>query len=187
MATNNRSGSRAASKKAAFCGLIAALSVTLLLAGTLIPIATYCVPMAAGILLLPVLLEFGKRTAWTTFAATSLICILLGMDKEAAFFYLFFGNYPLLKWELDRIKRKPIRVMVKLLVYSGAILLLYALLGFVLNMSAILAEFSGLGVWFLCALLVLFNVCMLLYDRLLFPMIFLYAQRIKPRMKFLMR
>ena len=70
----------------AFCGLLTALSVTLMLAGGMVPIATYCVPMAAGLLLLPILIEFGKKTAWTTFAAVALIALLLGIDKEASFF-----------------------------------------------------------------------------------------------------
>lgn len=39
----------------AFCGMAAALSVVILLTGGLIPVMTYVSPLAAGILLLPVL------------------------------------------------------------------------------------------------------------------------------------
>lgn len=87
--STNRSRSRKESGKIAFCGLMVALSVVLMLSGGLIPIATYCAPMAGGLLLLPILLEYGKKPAWTAYAATSLITLLLGADKEAAFFYLF--------------------------------------------------------------------------------------------------
>ena len=187
MGTENRRTSQRASTKMAFCGLITAMSVTLMLSGGLIPIATYCVPLAAGILLLPVLVEFGRKTAWTTFGATALIALFLGIDKEAAFFYLFLGGYPLLKWELDRIRKKPIRLLVKILFYSTAVIVMYLILGFLLNMGAIIDEFSAMGPWFMALLLVLFNICMLLYDRLLLPLLFLYAQRIQPRLKFLKR
>ena len=95
---NNRSRSRRQSSKIAFCGLMVALSVALMLTGGLIPIATYCAPMASAILLRPILLEFGKKAAWTAYAAVSLITLMLGIDKEAAFFYLFLGYYPILKW-----------------------------------------------------------------------------------------
>jgi len=185
MARNNRQSSRTASMKMAFCGLITALSVTLMLAGGMIPIATYCVPMAAGLLLLPVSIEFGKKSAWTTFAATALIAILLGIDKEAALFYLFIGYYPLIKWEFDRIKHKPLRLFLKLTLYSISVIAMYLVLGFVLNMNAVLAEFSDMGLVFTTFLLVLYNICMLHYDRLLLPLIFLYAQRIKPRLHFI--
>jgi len=169
----------------AFCGLITALSVALMLTGGMIPIATYCVPMASGLLLLPVLLEFGKKSAWITFAATALIAILLGIDKEAAIFYLFIGYYPLIKWELDRIKNKPLRLLSKLTLYSISVIAMYLILGYLLNMNAILAEFSDMGLLFTALLLILFNICMLLYDRLLMPMVFLYAQRIRPKLQFL--
>jgi len=185
MALNNRHSSRTASMKMAFCGLITALSVALMLAGGMIPIATYCVPMAAGLFLLPVLIEFGKKSAWTTFAATSLIAILLGIDKEAAFFYLFIGYYPLIKWDLDRIKNKTLRLLLKLALYSISVIAMYLILGFVLNMNAVLAEFSSMGFLFTTILLVLYNICMLLYDRLLLPLLFLYAQRIRPRLHFI--
>ena len=143
--------------------------------------------MAASLLLLPVIIEFGKRTAWITFASTALIAILLGIDKEAAFFYLFIGYYPIVKWELDRIQNQPLRIFLKLMLFSVSVVALYLILGFVMNMHAILAEFTDLGIIFTFLLLILYNVCMMLYDRLLVPMIFLYAQRIKPKMKFLNR
>lgn len=44
MAGQNRSASRKQSGKIAFCGMMVALSVALMLTGGLIPIATYCAP-----------------------------------------------------------------------------------------------------------------------------------------------
>ena len=48
MAGQNRSGSRKQSSKVAFCGMMVALSVALMLTGGLVPIATYCAPMLGG-------------------------------------------------------------------------------------------------------------------------------------------
>lgn len=185
MATNNRSSSRETSSRMAFCGLTTALSVTIMLAGGLIPIATYCVPMISSVLLLAVLAEFGKRAAWTTYLSTSIISILLAPDKEAAFFYVFMGFYPILKWQFDRIQPKWLRILSKFMFFSLSIILMYIVLGFILNMHAIVAEFSEMGVYFTFILLLLFDLCMFLYDRLLFPLIFLYGQRIQPRLRFL--
>jgi len=184
---SNRNQSRYQSRKVAFCGLTIALSVTLMLSGGLIPIATYCAPMFAGVLLLPVLLEYGKKTAWTAFAAAALITLLMDADKEAAFFYLFLGYYPLLKWEIERIRRPRLRFLVKLIVFNASIVLMYLILGFVLNMDALLNEFSQMGAILLTVFIIVFDICMLLYDRLLLPLIYLYVNRIQPRLKFIRR
>ena len=175
------------SKKIAFCGMIVALSSALMLSGGLIPIATYCAPMFCALLLLPVLLEYGKKTAWTSFAATALITLLLDIDKEAAFFYLFIGHYPLLKWEIERIKNKPIKFIAKLLVFNISILLMYLFLGLLLNMEAIVAEFSQMGTPLLIIFAVALNACLLLYDRLIFPLMILYAKKLRPRFSALLK
>jgi len=182
---NNRSRSRKESRKIAFCGLMVALSVALMLSGGLIPIATYCAPMACGLLLLPILLESGKKSAWTAYIAVSLITLLLSTDKEAAFFYLFLGHYPLLKWEIERIKNKVLRLPCKLLFFNSSIIAMYLILGFLLNMQALVQEFTQMGTMLLIVFLIMLNACMLLYDRLLFPMIYLYVNKIKPRLRFL--
>lgn len=182
---NNRSRSRKESSKIAFCGLMVALSVALMLTGGLIPVATYCAPMAGGILLLPIMLEYGKKAAWTAYAAVSLITLLLGADKEAAFFYIFLGYYPLLKWEIERIKNKRLRLPCKLLVFNLSIVIMYLILGFLFNMQAIIEEFTQMGSVLLVIFLLMMNACLLLYDRLLFPLIYLYVNKIKPRLKFL--
>lgn len=183
--SSNRGRSRKESHKIAFCGLMVALSVALMLSGGLIPIATYCAPMAAGLLLLPIMLEFGKQAAWTAYAAVSLITLLLGTDKEAAFFYLFLGYYPLLKWEIERMRNKRLRLPCKLLVFNLSIVIMYCILGFLLNMQAIVQEFTQMGAVLLLVFLLMLNACLLLYDRLLIPIIYLYANKIKPSLRFL--
>lgn len=184
---NNRSQSRQQSSKIAFCGLMVALSVTLMLTGGLIPVATYCVPMFTGILLLPMLLEYGKKTAWTAYAATALITMLMDTDKEAAFFYLFFGYYPLIKWDIERIKNKHLRFICKMLLFNGSMLIMYAILAFLLNMQALVEEFTQMGGLFLVLFIFIFDLCLVLYDRLLFPLILLYVNRIQPKLRFLKR
>ena len=185
MSSSRRNSSREQSAKIAFCGLLVALCVVLMLSGGLIPIATYCAPMAAGILLLPVLLEYGNKAAWTAYAAVSLITLMLGIDKEAAFFFLFLGYYPIVKWQLDRIHRKPLRILVKLAIWNASIVLMYVLMGALLHMDAVVAEFSEMGTALLVGFALLFDLCMALYDRLMMPLVYLYANRLRPRLSFL--
>ena len=184
---SNRQKSRIQSGKMAFCGMFVALSVALMLSGGLIPIATYCAPMFCALLLLPILIEYGKKDAWTAYAAVCLITLILGIDKEAAFFYLFIGHYPLLKWEIERCKNKKCILAIKLIVFNFSIAAMYLLLGYVLGMDAIMAEFYEMNTLLLVLFAVMLNLCLLLYDRLIFPMMLLYDRKFRSKFRFLRR
>ena len=184
---SNRSSSRLQSGKIAFCGLIAALSVAIMLTGGLIPVATYCAPMIAGVLLLPLLLEFGRKAAWTAYGTVALITLFLGIDKEAAFFYLFLGYYPIVKWDIDRIKSNPVRLCAKLGIFNISVLAMYAILGLLLHMNVVVEEFTEMGTVLLVVFVVLMNLCMLLYDKLLGPLTVIYVKKLRPKLRFLRR
>ena len=185
--SSHRADSRRQSARIALCGLLAALSVVLMLGGGLIPVATYCAPMAAAVLLLPVVFEFGRASAVLTYAAVSLISLMLSADKEAALFYIFIGYYPILKWDLDRVRPRGLRLVLKAAVFNLSIGLMYALLCFVLHIDAITAEFSAMGPALLFAFILGLNACLFIYDKLLISLSLLYWNRIRPRLHFLAR
>ena len=180
----NRTSARRQSMTAAFCGMAAGLSAVIMLLGGVIPIATYAVPMLCGLLLLPILLEFGQTAAWATFFTVSALTLILGFDKEAAFFYLFIGYYPIVKWKIDKALRGWKRALAKLLLFTAAIAGMYALLNLLFPLSGVLAEFQEMGVILTAGFVVIYDLCMLLYDRLLFTALMIYANRIRPKLRF---
>ena len=184
---SQRKNARQQSMTVAFCGMAAALSAVLMLAGGVIPIATYAVPMLCGTLLLPILIEFGKKAAWATFFSVALLALILGFDKEAAFFYLFIGYYPIVKWPLDRVKPKAKRILLKALVFTCAIGLMYALLLLLFPMEAMRREFQEMGAVMTAVFVVAYALCMFLYDFLLVLLLPVYANRIRPKLTFLTR
>ena len=184
---SNRSNARRQSLTVAFCGMAAGLSAAVMLLGGVIPAAAYAVPMLCGLLLLPILTEFGKRAAWATFFAVSALALLMDFDKEAAFFYLFLGYYPIVKWRMDRIKPKVKRIVCKVLLFSGAMGLMYALLYLLFPAAAALGEFREMGLIMGVGFALLYNATMFLYDWLLIRFVVIYANRIKPKLKFLQR
>ena len=178
-----RSSAQRQSRIAAFCGMAAALSVVLMLTGGLIPVMTYVSPLAAGIILLPVMMEFGKKYAWTCWLAAVLIVMLLGIDREAAFFYLFFGWYPLVKWQLDRIGSRPAALAAKAVLFLLCAGAMYGLMSLVMGAQAALGEFGEMGAAMTAVFFVLLVVCMLVYDRMLLPLAFIWEKKLKPRLK----
>lgn len=181
--TSKRSSTHRQSMSIAYCGMVCALSVVMMLLGAIIPIATYAAPLLCGLLLLPVRLEFGQQSAIITYAVTAILSVILGMDKETAFFYVFIAWYPLAKWQLDKIRSKPLRVTIKLALINIAIIAMYALLCFVLHLDALVAEMQEMGVWLMIVCVVVLDICMLLYDRMLFPMLMLYDRKLRHLIK----
>ena len=176
-----------ASLRIAITGMAVALSVVIMMLGGLIPAAVYAVPLLCGLVLLPISIEFGKATAWATYAATAVLAMLLDFDKEAAFFYVFMGYYPIVKWSFDKIPSPPLRIAAKLALFTLSILVMYGLLNLLFPMEAFMQEFREMGTWMLLGLLIIYDISMLLYDRLLFAALIIYANRIKPKLRFLRR
>lgn len=172
---------RKQSRQAALCGLMAALSVTVLLLCGLIPLATFACPLLAMICLIPVLRECGSRLALVCYAAVSLLAVLLVPDKELVFFYLFLGYYPVLRPVFGRISSPLLRGITKCLFFSVSITVMYLLLLFLFQLEAVAAEFAGYSPLMVAALLVLGNATMLLFDRALVTLGFLYERLIRKR------
>ena len=185
--SSQRKNARRQSLTVAFCGMAAALSAVIMMAGGMIPAATYAVPMLCGTLLLPILIEFGKSAAWSTFFSVALLSLILGFDKEAAFFYLFIGYYPIVKWPMDRIRPKGKRVLCKALLFGCAIGVMYALLYLLFPMEAMIQEFREMGAALSVFFVIAYIGCMFLYDFMLVRFLPVYANRIRPKMKFLIR
>ncbi len=159
----------------ALCALLAALGVAVMLAAGLIPVLTYCAPLIASAFLVPALREFGKGRAWATWAVTAVLSVILCADREAAFFYVFLGYYPILKPAFDRLGRAG--WIAKLLYSAAALLAMYAL---VLLASGPGAEADGTG--FMIALYAALAAVMLLFDAALGRIAALYERRLRKRL-----
>ena len=169
------------SRQMALCGLLTALAVVILLLGGLIPLATFCCPMLAILVLLPLRLECGSRLAATSWAAVSLIALLLVPDRELTMFYVFFGVYPLVKPAVDRLPSRVLRVLVKLLYCSAALAVSYALLIFLFRLEAILAEFQTASLALTLATFAMANVAFLLLDELILRVEALWVRKLRSR------
>ena len=165
----------------ALAAVLCALAVTVMMLGGLIPAATFCCPMLAGFLSIPILCECGAGMALCAWAAISILSCLLGPDKEAAAIYLFLGWYPVLRPKLEKL-RQPLRFLLKLLIFNCAVFAVYSLLLFVLGLESLRAEFSDMGKIMLLVTLVLGNGIFILFDFVLPRLELLYRCRFRPHL-----
>ena len=169
----------------AFCSLMAALGAVLMLTGGLVPVMTYCSPLLAGVLLIPVMREHGNRWAWLVWIVTAALSLILSADKEAAVFYLFLGYYPILKRGLDRVKPKLLALLLKLLFFALAVGAMYGLICFVFRLDIGMEELEALGKLAGLLFYVMLVVCMLIYDYALRNLAILYEYRLRPKLRFI--
>lgn len=145
-------------------GVLAAVAMVIMCLGGIIPVATYICPMLCTLLLFAVLGRCGERIAWAWYGAVALLALLMGPDKEASAVFLCLGYYPVLKPKLDRM---VLPWLWKLLLFNGAIYVLYLVLLRLLGIDPLTEEFQGVGIIGLIVMLLLGNATFVLLDRFL--------------------
>ena len=128
------------SKQMALSGLLCALAVVLMVLASAIGVGTFIGPMLAMAMLLPILEEYGWKSMLIAFTATAALGFLLVPEREMAFVYAAFGWYPVLRPQLNRIPGFLIQLLLKALLGSCIIFLLYGVLLRFLGMTADLEE-----------------------------------------------
>ena len=154
------------SQTVALGGVLAALAVVLLLLGGVLPLATYIGPMLASGLLLPLRAEAPKEICLGWYGVVSLLAILFCPDPEVSFLFVFLGWYPVAKPGLDRLPRL-LRAVLKLLIFNLCIAALYGLLIWVFQLQELVEEMRETGTGMLIVLILMGNLCFLLFDKLL--------------------
>ena len=167
----------------ALCGMAVAFSVVLMLLGAIIPIAMFIAPAVGGVFIGFVAIECGRRYAWTTYGAASLLGLLFVPDKETALFFVaLLGYYPLVKPHLDRLRPAVVRVGAKLLLCNGSILLLYGVLMLFFSGGEMAAELEAAALVMAAVTLLIGNVAFLLFDKALANLLKLYQMLWQPRL-----
>ena len=167
----------------AYCGIVAALCVALMLLGAVIPIAMFIAPAVAGFLIATVCVECGMQMALTAYAAVSLLALLFVPDKEVALiFTVLLGYYPLAKPKFERIRPALLRCVCKLLLCNGAVLAMYGLIYLLVPMDSISQELRATATAAALATLAMGNVAFLLYDRALHNMLMMYRLVWQPKL-----
>ena len=174
-------GKLSPTRQAALGGVLAALAVTVMALGGFIPVATYCTPVLAALLLLPVVELCRKPLAWAWYVAVAVLSALLCPDVEAAVLFACLGYYPILQRDLHRVRRRPLRIMLKLLVFNVAVVVMYVILIFLLGLENVAREFTQEAPWVLILAWLLGNVTFGLTDLVLLRFAALLKNRLKKR------
>ena len=171
----NRTGS------IALCGIVSALCIVCMFLTGLIPFATYALPALAGVLLIAVVMEKGKRWAALVYVVVSLLSFILAPDLEAKLMFVcFFGYYPILKALFEGMHRPRFAFCLKLAVFNVAVIAVYFILRALGGLSP--DEFEIFGKSLPLIFLIAGNLIFLLYDYALTCLAATYARRLQPKL-----
>lgn len=160
--------------KVALGGVMAALSLAIMLLTGFIPIGTYACPALAGILLIVIVIELGAKWAWAVFAVIAILSLLFAGDKEAAlYFVLFFGFYPILKAKIETLQKRWPQRILKLAVFNISMIAAFFLALYVFAVPA--DEFVIFGIYVPWLFLIAGNVFFVVYDIAVTRLVVLYV------------
>lgn len=172
------------SYKVALSGMVMALSVLCMTATTLFPFASFALPALAGVLLIPLNLELGKKWAFLVYIGVSILSFFISSDHTAVISFLaLFGYYPIIKGVIEKIRHPFIEWVLKMLLFNAAIAVGVLLTIAFFGMDILLSEYSefgkiGLGIFILAC-----NVAFIIFDFALTRLITLIILRLLPLLK----
>lgn len=124
-----RSGS---TRRIAMCAVLCALAVVMLGLGAIIEVIDITAAAVASLVLLPILLCYGTKYAWLSYAVTGVLGVLLMPQSLGAWMFAgLTGFYPIVKQRLDRLPR-VLSWAVKLLLLAAVLLLYLGVFYFIL-------------------------------------------------------
>lgn len=171
------------SSEIALGGVFSGLCLLIMFLTGLIPFGTYAFPALAGAMLTVVLIENGSKVATMVYISVSFLSFFVVPDREAAMmFVFFFGYYPIVRKQIEKLKYKLVQFVLKFLLFNAAILLAYFLMIFVMGMPDLLSEMGELGKYSAYILLGSGNLVFFMYDYALGKYILLYIYRIREKL-----
>ena len=168
--------------KIALCGIMAALCIVIMLLGFFLAIGTYAAPAMAAICLLPIVYEYGEKTAATLYLAISFLSFIVIPDYELTFMFVFvFGLYTVFKFRIDRMKNKTAKIAVKFLFINISVVFAHLILLVIFPIKALVSEFARYSVGFIALLMIVLNITFFVYDKALEKILVLYVVKFRKR------
>lgn len=170
------------SSKCAIGGIVAALSLVLMISVAIVPFMTYALPAMAGALMIFVVMEIDKKWAFGVYATVAILGIFLVPEKEVAVMYLaFFGYYPILKALIESKFHMVIEWLLKLLSFLTTMVVSYYLMMKLMGLQ--IDEMDEWGNMAIPILLGMGTFAFIMYDIALTKLITLYNLRWRKHFK----
>ena len=148
-------------KKITLCGMVASLSVVIMLA-SYFPYLTYAIPALAGIFMMVPLIECGATWSFATYIASSATIFITGETEAKLLYVLFLGYYPILQSLIERLQKQVVEWLLKFICFNVAATSFYYLSSILFAVS--FDDFGEWGKYGALIFLAVCNVVFVIYD-----------------------
>ncbi len=163
--------------------VLGALAVVVMLV-SYFPYLTYAIPALAALFVMVAVIELGPKWALFSYLTAAVLSLLLAEHEAALLFVCFFGYYPIIKLQLERIKSVLLRYIFKFAIFNTAILVVYYV---AMRLMGIEDGFGGYTQYMLYAVWALANGVFLLYDYEIVRLSQWYIERLHSRVSRFLR
>lgn len=158
------------SKNITLGGIMMALSIVVLYMATIIPINTIAIMTIASSIIAITILRSDVKTSFSVYFGTTILGIFMVPLEFVVYYGFFFGIYGVIKYYIERLKKLPIEIILKLIFFNSILILISMLLRL---------SFSDLNTTLpIAAIIILAQVVFILYDYGLTLIITFYLNKI---------
>ncbi len=160
--------------KVAYPAILGAVSLILVYIASVVPSGNWGFVAIAGLFPAAAVISVGMKAGFLCWAGVSILSFLLLPGKFCALLYTaLFGLYPMVKALIERLRRRALEYVLKLVFFNAAFTLIYLVMK-----TAVLDSLPAvLGVTWI--LYVVANIVFLLYDFGFSKLIVFYITRIE--------
>lgn len=170
------------SYRVALGGVISSLCLMMMFMTSLTPLLYLVMPMFAGILMIVIISEISVGWAFLTYISVSMLSMLVTFNKESALmFIMIFGHYPMLKLYIEKLKFRPLRIIVKFVLYNVCMAAETLAVIYLFGIDDVINEMNDLGRYGLWIILGMNNTMFVSYDTALSSCSLLYKKWLKPK------
>ena len=172
------------SYRVALGGIVSALCLLCMFLAGIMPLFYLILPMAAGMLLMIIAEEVSMGWAWLTYLAVDILSLLITADKESALvFIMLFGHYPMVRLMIEKLKFKPLKYILKGLIFNVCAVSFFLVTVFVFGIDQMMTDMEELGRFGGAVFLILGNIVFWLYDFNLGAIYVLYLKQLLPKFR----
>lgn len=148
-------------KKITLCGMMAALSVVVMLTSHF-PYLTYAIPALAGLFIMVSLIECGVVWSVGTYIASAVIIAIVGELEASILYIMLLGYYPIVKSLIERINKQLVEWIIKIFGFNIVAIVFYYVSSGLFNIP--FDGFGNFGKYSSLVFLLLCNIVFVVYD-----------------------
>lgn len=173
--------------KIAFGGMLLALLIVLMYIEAVFPLMDRSFLLLSGVFVMTAIIEYSIRYGFSFYLSAVVLGLIVTPEKSGVIMFAgFFGLYPMVKFFIDKLESRVLRIILKLAVGNILLAIGYTVLKLLGFMEALIPKIVGMETTTLqviVGILVIYQIAVIVYDYFLSLYEKFYNNRIRRHIK----